>query len=737
MWAYLHRTQLRGWRRALAVCFVLSLLTPLIATTRQDASAVGIYVYYDDTIASAVDPCTLADTSACPGGVPLNDELEFMAQVAAAYWSVIFHDMHNMEIAVGWVSGEAPFARVTEVDGQGRPLEAQVLITAETDWYWDPNPFDDEEFDMSPKLYRDTHPAEQTEAFNGNVPEIFEVGYNGEGEVYDLLTVLLHEIGHTIGLHDNIIENRPVVPCGEEIPGGDPYYHIDPDLVGGNNMSIKAYEQTEDFPIGLGGTSSGSVDGRQLTGFDEQTILYDCAHLAIGGIQECDDDPACEAHQGLMWIGPLWETRARPSVVDILAIAEAAGWTEIHLPRKYSLGSGIWSEGDTWLGERVPNAGNDVYIINQQSDATVNLYDDGDAQDVLITDGNTLNITFGSLDATRVEARGDGTAINVDSGAELNSSYLSMYGDVTLHLADAVADIFWTLYSNGLIRGGNAEIELHRLVNDGEIRSNGGPLTIVSTDDEPSLDVDGTMEWETGRQLRATTGDLTFDGQLTDSVAIAVVVGNGYTMTFTEGWEQAYTNNPDTTLQMLGTLAEATISGETTLMGTVDPAGVGRFTDDVTFIGPAWSHLAIALGGLTPGTEHDQLIFDESVHFASFLDLSLQGGYMPNPNDEFVIAAYDSHSGEFEHVTGWDLGNFLRLELEYDTSELRAVARLAGDMNGDGEWTNQDKPLLAQSFGPCAAEPIPCRGDLDLDGDIDHDDLKLLNDLIKAARDRW
>ena len=109
------------------------------------------------------------------------------------------------------------------------------------------------------------------------------------------------------------------------------------------------------------------------------------------------------------------------------------------------------------------------------------------------------------------------------------------------------------------------------------------------------------MEWITTRELRATTGDLAFDGQITDAVGIRVVVGGGYTMTFAEGWQQSYTNNPETPLLMLGTLAEATISGETTLMGTVNPTGIGRFTDDVTFIGPAWAHLEIGLGGLTPG----------------------------------------------------------------------------------------------------------------------------------------
>lgn len=740
--AYMRRTQLRGWRRLLAACFMLSLLTPLMALSGEPASAVGINVYYDDTINTAVDPCTLEDTSACPDGEALNDELELMAQIAAAYWSVIFHDMHNMEIRVAWVSGEAPFARVVQTDGQGRPLVADVLITAETDWFWDPTPFEDEEFDMTPKLFRDTHPAEQNEAFNGNVPEIFEVGFNGEeddGQGADLLTVLLHEIGHTIGLHDNIIENRPVVPCTEDIPGADPYFHVDPDLVGGANMSIKAFEQTEDLPITLGSHQHEDEDAggeRELAGLDDITVFYDCAHLAIGGIQECEGDADCEAHQGLMWIGPIPNARSRPAVVDILAIAEAAGWQEIHLPRKYSLGSGSWSDGDTWLGDRVPNAGNNVYIINQQDQATVNLYDEGEAREVLITDGNTLNVTFGTLDAHSVEAFGQDTDVNVDSGALLDSVYVNLYGQSTLHMADAVADIFWTLYSNGLIRGGNSVIELNTLINDGSIRSNGGPLTIVSTSDEPTLDLDGTQEWIHTRELRATTGDLTFDGQIHDAVSIPVIVGNGYTMTFTEGWELAFTGDPAVALEMHGTLAEATISGETTLWGPVDPIGVGRFTDDVTFVGPDFSHLRVALGGLTPGAGHDQVIFDQQVSFGGILDLSLQGGFMPAPNDEFVIAEYASHNGEFNSVTGWDLGNFLRLELEYDTNELRVVARLAGDMNGDGQWTNQDKPLLAQSFGPCAADPIPCRGDMDQDGDIDKDDLQMLIRLLNANNGR-
>ena len=138
-----------------------------------------------------------------------------------------------------------------------------------------------------------------------------------------------------------------------------------------------------------------------------------------------------------MWIGPLFGKRQRPAIVDILAIGEAAGWTEIHLPRKYSLGSGEWTEGDMWLGDRVPNAGNNVYIINQEEDATVNLYSEGEAREVYLTDGNTLNVTFGQLDAYSVEARGMDTELAVDSGALLDTVYVDILQAATFHIFDA------------------------------------------------------------------------------------------------------------------------------------------------------------------------------------------------------------------------------------------------------------------------------------------------------------
>src|SRR5690606_26921149 len=115
-------------------------------------------------------------------GEPRTDEMLFLVQVAAAYWATIFQDSHLYDIRVAWVIDSLPSAQTTKIDDQGRPTAAIVRVPANKYFWYDPTPFDDEEFDMAPRLYRDMHPSEQAEAFDGAPLEIFEVGYNGYGQ---------------------------------------------------------------------------------------------------------------------------------------------------------------------------------------------------------------------------------------------------------------------------------------------------------------------------------------------------------------------------------------------------------------------------------------------------------------------------------------------------------------------------------------------------------------------------
>ncbi|RIK36342.1 MAG: hypothetical protein DCC58_19365, partial [Chloroflexi bacterium] len=449
----------RGVGLALVGLLVFSLL-PLMPAQR--AEAIDLSVVYDPTVPGAVDPCSDPSYPACPGGVPRTDEMLFLVQVAAAYWATIFQDSHLFDIRVAWKVGGLPSAQTTNIDANGRPTAAIVRVPADMAFWYDPTPFDDDEYDMTPRLYRDTHPAEQIEAFNGAPPEILEVGYNGTGPSIDLLTILLHEMGHAVGLNASVAAAQPVPTCDEQ---SDPYYHIDPALVGGANMSIKAFEQFGQFPISGNHAHADHADRegddhlsdqpQARNVYDQPSLGFDCSHLALGGIHECDDDPVCESHQALMWTGMLPNARARPSIADILAIATAAGWQEVHLPRKYSLTSGLWQDGATWLGARVPNAGNNAYIINRENHVALTIYDLGQARDVLITDGNSVTVTFGTLDAYRITMRGEGTLVQADSGALIDVVYLTNEAGGMLDLFyDATLDVFWTLRNDGLLRGG-------------------------------------------------------------------------------------------------------------------------------------------------------------------------------------------------------------------------------------------------------------------------------------------
>lgn len=747
--------------RVAALLLVALLMLSLLPAASKPVDAISIKVVYDDTVPNAVDPCADESYPACVDGEPRTDEMLFLVQVAAAYWASIFQDSHLYDIRVAWVIDSMPSAQTTNIDAQGRPTSAIVRVPANMSFWYDPTPFDDEEFDMKPRLYRDTHPAEQAEAFKGAPPEIFEVGYNGTGPGGDLLTILLHELGHAIGMHKNVAKAGRNPSCDEDT---NLYYDLDPSMLGGAQMSLKAYEMFGTFDLVDHGHSHGDDDhdrDRERPGdivsdpsrtshaagnIDKPSLGFDCSHLALGGIKACDGDSECQSHQALMWVGMLPNARARPSIADILAIAVAAGWQEVHLPRKYSLDSGNWTDGNTWLGTRVPNAGNNVYIINRDDHVTVNLYNLGQGRDVVISDGNDLNVIFGTLDAYRVTMSDHGTTLLADSGALIDVVYLSAGPGSTIDLANgATVDAFWSVRSDGLLRGGgDSVLETRDFENRGTIRANGGVFTIRAKTDTSSLDLDGKAEWPFTKSIEALAGHLVFDGAIADPVNAAVKIGAGYSVSFTHGWQQAYTGDIANALVLNGMTADAVVHGDTLLGGYVVVDGRGRFTSPVAFQ-PYAGRVQIDIDGLTPVTGHDQIVFEQSVEFSGVLDLIVgnQGdggqlyefvlvtpGFVPQPNDEFVIMTYASHSGAFQQINGWSHGS-LRLYPEYGETELRIVARLIGDVSGDGQLTNADKSALAQSFGPCEPNPVPCVGDINADGVIDQQDLHLLNDMLK------
>lgn len=759
-----NKLTMRSW------CLSLTLFLFTIGAPRV-ASALEVNVTYDPTdipfpgpctSAGAVDPCTaqfILDDQGQLQVVPLYEackdpsdptqflnrtpELTAIMEQAASHWEDVILDDHTVDICYWWLDPDlgAPDASVLERDGDGKPTKARIRIPVDLSFLYDASPEDNEGFDMRPRLYRTTHPAEQAEAFSGSPPEILEVSYNGreandDGRL-DLLSVTLHEMDHALG---STVADNP--ECDKP---GDVFYDLDSNLLGGAVMGLKAYEfEVKD--------DEGEVVGTDL----------DCAHLALGGIVACKpmgqedksvgelfDDPStlegftvgqCASHQALMWFAFFPRSRTLPSVSDILALKLGGAWDEVDLPRKYTLASGDWISNDTWLGDRVPDPGDDVYIVNQSpplfeiTEITVGA--DGSAKNVYISDHNELEIVGGLLEVgDKVTVAGPNTTSgplrpapeppdedgDPPIGAPIPFSTLLVGLDGELRTIDMEVEEggrfeleangfarVGTLVTDGVVAGHGVVRVAGSLVNSRILSADGGTLTFFTppgdlTTEPPILDLDGPLfSGDPLARLSAEDGDLEFDGIIDDPVMAAILVGDGHSITFTDGWHQGFSSSPQHRLELNGETTEAVVHGGSELGGVVRVNGIGRFTANVEF--EPFSSLELDIGGLVAGTEYDQLQVDSNADIAGgTLALTLTDGFMPSFQDEFTLMTYSSHTGEFDTVTGIDLENGtpegLRYFLEYQADALVLSVGLDGGTPGTPNCNGQTVSQQASVHG--------------------------------------
>lgn len=710
---------------------LLGVLAVLVAQLGTDlawpppASAATIEVVYDPDGPDAVDPCSdeiwvnqdgqirQGPLRACLDGVDRTPDLQLIVEAAADFYAGVFTDTHDVTIYFSWLGPfeSLPDGRVLERDDSGRPTEGRIRFPADLTYFYDPTPDRDEEFDMRPRLYRTTHPAEQERAFDGSPPEVLEVSYVGRsGLGADLVSQVLHEMGHALGL-----SGGPAVGPGPACNGAeDPYFRPDADLMGGSAVGIKA--------------------------FDSDTPGQQCVHLELGGIQECKtdaehqvgkhpDEPSavvgfslweCASHQALFWVSELPLARTRPGIVGLLALARAGGWEELDLPRKYTVGPGGWAAPSTWIGNRVPGADDDVYIVNEVAGAKVweTPASGASAANLYISDQNTLR-TVGSplhladeiriagpdsaagplrLDAGDGAGGGDeqGTALTrVQVGnATTEGVLLAAQGVVeaggALHLQHPASSAHLGALGNDGVILGRGEVRTSELLNSARVRSVGGTLVIGTPPSDPDddvtlepalLDLDGPLE--SAAEILAVDGDLVFDGIIADPVRATVTVGPERSIHFTNGWHQQWNG----LLVLDGTSWPSWVFGDTQLDGRLVVNGVGRFEDDLDLTGLSQVQLSVA--GTTMGTEHDFLSVHGALEMGGSLVLELAENYQPAPLDEFVIASYGSRSGEFTEIVGTELDGGLVLVPQYQEQELVLRASFAGASPDDANCTGK------------------------------------------------
>jgi hypothetical protein len=128
--------------------------------------------------------------------------------------------------------------------------------------------------------------------------------------------------------------------------------------------------------------------------------------------------------------------------------------------------------------------------------------------------------------------------------------------------------------------------------------------------------------------------------------------------------------------------------------------------------------LFIEIGGLTPGSQHDQLSVTGAATLGGELIVSFISGFVPSSGNQFSILTAGSRSGTFATTTLPPLPPGLLWSVLYDTTGVRlrvgapCPADIAPSGGGDAIVNSADLLAVINSWGACPAPPAACISDI-------------------------
>lgn len=341
------------------------------------------------------------------------DDIDAAATTGTYLWITHGYDTNGNGVDDEWVD---------------RVYNLRIKVNPDLDWFVDPTPTVNEEFDPPVQvLYRDMSTEDQNQAYDHSSPgrtppDLLESAYHmaptsggpAAGKE-DMLTVLLHELGHTVGYND---------PSNDV----DSPYRLEQNMVW--DYSVFAHSES---------------------GQGDQNANHINTPLAV------------------MSYDRLMGHRHLPSATDVLVPAKFCHWTAIDMPRKDFVdvrptsGPDYWSRSEYWTGDRVPDAEDEAYIRNG-AEAVLNLTDgvaklltiDEDSrliirgartlsvQELKIGSSGTLQISGAGSNVTFVDETGAPVSppiIRTPGSIELNWSAEQSFGRLTLHDEDSTDGI--------------------------------------------------------------------------------------------------------------------------------------------------------------------------------------------------------------------------------------------------------------------------------------------------------
>jgi hypothetical protein len=354
---------------------------------------------------------------------------------------------------------------------------------------------------------------------------------------------------------------------------------------------------------------------------------------------------------------------------------------------------GLWDDGVNWTGVGIPGTdsvatiqmANGASIIGPAADTVVRALSIGATSGVAelrLTGDRTFNATQGVVikDNGRLVANGTLTgALTIEAGGDL-----VVMPDESLQIGGATAAIAGSVHALGSLSFGSSVTATA----SAQLNAIGGSLNFPGNGQKDAVGL------TSAGQMNLTDAAVTGDVHSTSGSEINVVSSATF-----GGLVSGAANFPG--------------AGTVAFNGGYQPgdsAARVEFAGDLQF--GAGNSLLMEIGGLAPGTEHDQLDVAGDVTLDGELRVQLIDGFVPSSGNQFVIMNYASRGGTtFDNVI-FPSANW---SISYQSQQLVLLfgaGGLLGDFNSNGVLDAGDiDQLTTQSAG--GTNP----GAFDLNGD--------------------
>ena len=436
---------------------------------------------------------------------------------AEDYYEDIFEDnTHTLNITYRYDDlngGLTGLHNPTSFEGAAPFRENGALIRIDTttsggalrNWFIDPTPADDSEFAMGQTFWRNLTTGttgQQNDWYNAtgaNVPDTFEAGFTGnatdpaaQGGARDMLTTILHEVGHALGMSGA----NPLTTAET----GDGDYDYNPVFTDGESFGVETANNSGDDNLNI-------------------------AHL--------------ESTFAVMNPGGPNQQRRYPSHTDLFAMATVNqyGTSTVDVPRREFYSGSNWNNPANWSGNRTPDSNDDAFIRAAQgpgTNLTATLSVADTARNLTVAEGaNFRTAGFALLLGEDLTLSDTDTDVFIDPGGLISADQVFIQNNAELRIDsgslfadDITIDETADLIGHGTVTLDNDFADLN---NNGRIAANGDGTLTFNSDNDIAFDLDGS---DGDGIVHAINGSLVFNSALTDTFSSEMTVGPGQSIEF-------------------------------------------------------------------------------------------------------------------------------------------------------------------------------------------------------------